>query len=118
MNTRSGKEKFRNFQILLDRGSSSTIVMDKQTSKHNQNKSTTTKWETQDGKFMTSKKLNVDFCLSEFSVKNIVTWKCHVDESDEGRYDMTLGRDLIITLGVDLKFSENVIIGGDGPYKG
>ena len=30
---------------------------------------------------------------------------------------MILGRDLLTTLGLDLKFSENVIIGGEGPYK-
>ena len=33
MNTCSGKAKFNNFQILLDSGSSSTIVMGKLTSK-------------------------------------------------------------------------------------
>ena len=31
---------------------------------------------------------------------------------------MILGRDLLTALGMDLKFSEDVIIGGDGPYKG
>ena len=33
MNTCSGKAKFRNFRVLLDSGSSSTIVMGKLTSK-------------------------------------------------------------------------------------
>ena len=31
---------------------------------------------------------------------------------------MILGRDLLTALGTDLKLSENVIIGGEGPYKG
>ena len=31
---------------------------------------------------------------------------------------MILNRDLINALGMDLKFSENVIIGGEGPYEG
>ena len=31
---------------------------------------------------------------------------------------MILGRDILITLGMNLKFSENIIIGGDGPYEG
>ena len=31
---------------------------------------------------------------------------------------MILGRYLPTALGLDLKFSENVIIGGEGPYKG
>ena len=62
--------------------------------------------------------MKIDFLLPEFSWTNIVTWKYHVDESTNGRYDMILGRDLITTLGLDLKFSKKVIIGGEGPYKG
>ena len=31
---------------------------------------------------------------------------------------MILGRDLLITLGLDIKFSENIILGGDGTFKG
>ena len=31
---------------------------------------------------------------------------------------MILGRDILTTLGLNLKFSENVIIGGEGPLKG
>ena len=71
-------------------------------------------WETQAGKFTTSKKVNVDFLLPEFSATNTVTWKCHVDKSTNSIYDMILGRDLPTTLGLNLKFSENVIIGGEG----
>ena len=31
---------------------------------------------------------------------------------------MILGRDLLTALVLDIKFSENVIIGGEGPYEG
>ena len=41
-----------------------------------------------------------------------------IDESTNGRYDMIPGRDLLTALVLDLKFSENVIRGGEGPYKG
>ena len=75
-------------------------------------------WETQYGKFATSKKVNVDFCLPEFSAKKIGTWKFHVDESTNGTYNMILGRDLRTALELDLKFSEKAIIGREGPYKG
>ena len=68
-------------------------------------------WETQSGKFMTSKKANVDFCLPNFSANKIVLWKCHMDESTNDRYNMILGRDLFTTLGLDLQFSDNVVIG-------
>ena len=71
-------------------------------------------WETQAGKFTTSKKVNVDFCQPEFISKNTVTWKCHVDESTNGRYDMILGRYIRTAVILDLKFSENVILGREG----
>ena len=73
-------------------------------------------WENQAGKFTTSKKMNIDFCLPEFSVTKIVMWKFHVNESTNSRYDMSLGRDLLTALGLDLKFSENIIIIEEGPY--
>ena len=70
-----------------------------------------TTWGTQSGKLTTSKKAKVDFCLPELSATKIVTWKCHVDESTNGRYDIILGRDLLTALGPYLKFSTNVISG-------
>ena len=48
----------------------------------------------------------------------IVTSKCHVDNSAKSRYDVILGRDIIIELVLDLKFSKHVIICGDVPYEG
>ena len=75
-------------------------------------------WEIQSGKFVTSKNMNVDIFLPEFSGTKIVTWKCHIDNSTNGRYDMILGRDLITTLGLDIIFSEGVIICRKIPYKG
>ena len=75
-------------------------------------------WETQAGNFKTSKKVNVDFFLPEFSATEIVTWKYHVDESNNGRYDIILGRDLLTALVLDLKFSDNFIYGRKGSYEG
>ena len=63
-----------------------------------------TMWETQSWKFATSKTGNVDFFLPEFSATKIVTWKCHVDESNNSRYDMILGRYLLTSLGLDIVF--------------
>ena len=62
-------------------------------------------WETQAGKFTTSKKVKIDFFLSELSATKIVTWKCYLDKSTNGRYDMILGRDLLTASGLDLKIS-------------
>ena len=62
--------------------------------------------------------MKVDFCLPEFSTTEIATWKFQVDESTNGRYDIILGRKLLTALGLNIKFSESVIIGGEGPYEG
>ena len=61
-------------------------------------------WETQAGKFTNSNKVNVDFCLPEFSATKILSWKCCVDNSTTIRYNMILGRDLITTLVLDIIF--------------
>ena len=80
--------------------------------------STETTRETQAGKFMTSTKFNVEFCLPESGATKIDTWECHVAKSTNIRYDMILGIYLLAALGLDIKYSDNIILGGDGPFKG
>ena len=41
-----------------------------------------------------------------------------MDNKTNSKYDMILGRELLIALGLYLFFSENIIIGGEGPYEG
>ena len=41
-----------------------------------------------------------------------------MDDTAEGRYYMILGRDLLIELGLDIKFSYHVIIGDSVSYEG
>ena len=89
----------KKFQILLDNGSSSMTVMGNMTLKIKTKESEKTTWGTQARKFTTSKKVNVDFCLPEFIAMEIVTWKWHVDEYNNGKYDMLLGRDLLYQTG-------------------
>ena len=49
-------------------------------------------WHKQAGNITTNIEVEVDFTLPEISADNVVTWKCHVDESTKGRYDMILER--------------------------
>ena len=51
-------------------------------------------WHTQAGNITTNINIEVDFTLPELSVTNVVVWKCHVDDSTKGSYDMILGRDI------------------------
>ena len=75
-------------------------------------------WETQARKFTTSKKMIVDICLPEFSSMKIVTWKCHLENSTNGGYDMILDRDLLTALLIDINAFDNTILGGEGTYEG
>ena len=70
-------------------------------------------WHTLDGNITTNIKVKVDFTLPTLSVTNDVTWKCHEDDSARGRYNMILGRDILIELGLNLKFSEHGIEADD-----
>ena len=60
----------------------------------------------------------MDFNLNALSATNDVAWKCHVDESAKGRYDIILGKYLLKELGANLKFSDHIIEADDGPFKG
>ena len=61
--------------------------------------------------------MNIEFCLSEFDATKIVTWNCNVAKSINISYYMILGKYLLSALDMDIKFSENTTVGGDGPYK-
>ena len=60
----------------------------------------------------------MDLTLPALSAVNFVTWKCHMDDSTRGMYDMILGRDIWTELGLNLKFSEHVIKADDGLFIG
>ena len=51
--------------------------------------------KTQAGNINTVVKVEVYFTLTETSVANVMTWKCHVDDCPKGRYNMILGRELL-----------------------
>ena len=55
-------------------------------------------WHTQLGNITINLKFNIDFTLPELSATKTVTRNCHVDDSAKGRYDMVLGRDILIYL--------------------
>ena len=45
-------------------------------------------------------KFNVDIALTALSATNVMTWRCHVDVSVKGIYDMIIGRYLVTELGI------------------
>ena len=75
-------------------------------------------WNTQAGNITNNIKVKIDFTLPALSPTNVVTWKCNVDESARGRYNIILGQDILSELGLNLKFSEHFIESDDGPFNG
>ena len=66
--------------------------------KPNPEKDAVIKWHTQAGNINTNLKIKVDFPLPALSATNVVTWKCNVDDSAKGRYNIILGQDILIEL--------------------
>ena len=66
----------------------------------------------------TNIKIKVHFTFPALRATNLVTWKCHVDDSAKGRYNMILGWNLLTELELNLKFSEHVIKSYNTPFKG
>ena len=94
MNTGKCRVKFKNSCILLESGRSSMIVMVRLVKKLFPEKYYMMQWHTQAGNITTNLRVKVDFTLTVLSAMNIVTCKCHVDNSAKGRYNMILGQNI------------------------
>ena len=118
MNNRIVKARFENFRILLDSGCSSTIVMGRLFEKLCLEKYAVIQWHTQAGNITTNLKVKVYLTLPVLRSMNGMMWKCHMDDSSKGWYNMILGLYLLTELLLNLKFSEYVIEADDEHFKG
>ena len=81
----------RPLKILLDSGSTSSII-NKEFLKNLEYRSTeTTSWTTKAGKFLTKGRCMVSFSLPELHQDKVITWNLHVDNNKSTHYDMILG---------------------------
>jgi len=101
----SGKEHCKTVKILLDSGASATLVSQAYASKLHKQREKETQWTTMAGSFLTRYKVDLQIILPEFSESKTIVWNAHVTET-LGRYDMIIGRDLLIPLGIDICFSD------------
>ena len=108
MRTTLGKPKTTTIRILLDTGSSGTLVTQKHVEKLRVRKNSETTWHTSAGNFKTFGKSKIEFKLPEFYEKRIVQRDIHVTQK-LGNYDMIIGRDILEELGIDIKYSDNTI---------
>ena len=83
--------------MLLDSGFSSTTINGQMNNVFINTLVNCTKWSTQAETFTDNFMVKVELSLSVISATKIMTWKCHMDDSTAGRYNMISGRDLLTT---------------------
>ena len=63
------------------------------------------------GTYITTHNIKVTFCIPEFSSSRIISHRFHID-NNEGKsgigYDMIIGRDMMVQLGLLLEFNRQV----------
>jgi len=65
-------------------------------------------WKTPNGVFTTKNRVSIPFYLSEFSTSKKITWIFNVASHDIG-YDMIIGRDLLLELGIIIDFAKKTM---------
>ena len=95
INIRKGRAKFKNFLIIMDSGCSSAIVMVRLVGRLSPEKDAVMQWHNKARNITTNLNVDIYFSLTALSATNVVTWKCHVDDSAKVRYDRILGTDLL-----------------------
>ena len=99
LKTSTGKTK--RLYILLDTGSSNTILSNNYLEHVKSIKKSKSEYATAGGLFTTSKQGTLVFKLPEFSNSKDITWSMDMDNGklEELGYDMIIGRDLLFSLG-------------------
>jgi hypothetical protein len=115
LHSRKGSRKDKDekiLKILIDSGSTSSLVNKKFVKKLKTKACSESKWVTKAGSFTTNRKARCEFSLPEFHGGKDITWNMYVDESDskDCRYDMIMGRDLLNDIGLDLLFSTGMMV--------
>jgi len=103
----------RPLRVLLDSGTSATIVLRPFIAKTSRYKHERVKWNTMGGQFVTRKKAQISFKLVEFSHNKVINWTVHVDDQTDptkAKYDMIIGSDLLSELKIDLLYSQQQIV--------
>ena len=118
--TQLEKSKFKKNRILLDSGSSGSIILEKFVHKLCMKNDTTTSWITKGGNFQTSKKCKTTFNLNKFFENKSIEWNLHVDSTPGlHRYDMILGCDVRVLseLGITLDFKGQTMTWDDSTIR-
>ena len=102
----------KTYKVLLDTGSSSSIISTK-VAKYGVNiqkgKGNKVEWNTAAGSFSTTTMKQLVFQLPEFSSKKKIVHNFHVTQGMALTYDMIIGRDLLNELGIVVDFAQKVL---------
>ena len=100
-------------RVLLDSGTTATIILKPFVNNISKYKHERTKWQTMGGNFHTRRKALISFKLIEFSNNKMINWTAHVDETTDpskAKYDLIIGSDLMSKLKIDLLYSQQQIV--------
>jgi hypothetical protein len=104
-----GKPKYEPIRVLLDSGTTGTIILHKYVQKLRTKQSQKpTLWKTKGGNFTTAQECKILFQLPELDRSKVIEWNVHVDTTVSphmSKYDMIMGTDLLKALGIGLDFS-------------
>ena len=104
-------EDYIRLKILLDSGCAATLINHSVIRNLKSSTDKKTNWSTKGGNFSTSGKCWANITLPALHEHQVITWNCYVDNSDPEscNYDLIIGRDLMLEIGIDLCFSSTEI---------
>ena len=106
--TNLGKSTTRKLRVLLDSGSTATLIKEEHVKEFKITQDHVTTWKTTMGNFTTNSKAKIQFKLSELHEKRLINWNCYITKAPMS-YDMIIGQDCLKDLGIDIKFSSQTI---------
>ena len=106
------EQNLRRLRILFDSGSDATIINKNAVKRLKTTKSQDVKWTTKAGSFTTNKRCAIQFKLPYLHENKEIEWNAYVESTpkDHSKYDLIIGRDLMLAVGIDLAFSKEKII--------
>lgn len=105
------KSRLQSVKVLLDSGFSGCLVNEALVKKLTCSNKPPSHWTTKSGTFTTNKSCQVALSFPERHQDKHITWPMHVDTGQQlpNRYDIILGRDAMVAIGMDLIFSKQEI---------
>ena len=106
------KSHISRLRVLFDSGCEATLVNAEKVKGLPKMKSQPVSWTTKAGSFKTKERCQLRLKLPSFFENKEIEWNAYVDPSEgsSSRYDLIIGRDLMLEAGIDIKFSEEKVV--------